>query len=95
MRRNLLSFAPLNVQHCDLLNRHKRLFQSVFFFVAICLKLIKKDVILQRRHREKTEKSFCTKLRKLEAQGFKQPEITEGCDFIQSREGLFDETAHI
>lgn len=27
--------------------------------------------------------------------GFKQPEITEGCDFIKSRKGLFDEAAQI
>lgn len=32
---------------------------------------------------------FCTKFRKFMSHSFKQPEITEGRDFIKSREDLF------
>lgn len=92
------------MQHRDPLNRHQRLLKSVFLllFLRVCLKLIKKKYSQKGSNSaKKTQRKdgavvfFSAKLRKFEAQGFKQPEITEGCDFIKSRKGLFDETARI
>lgn len=103
MRRNLLQFARLNVQHRDLLNRHERLFRcGLFFFFSFlfCRKPevnIKKEVFLERMKfsKEDTVLVVFSELRRFETRGLKQPEITEGCEFIKGREALFHETAPI